>query len=219
MERWRGWLTLDEDAFEAAMDVQWAGKRQTEPLFWRDARLNHPAQPVVGVCWYEARAYCAWLCAQTGLEVRLPTEVEWEAAARGTRARAYPYGEVFDRMASNTVETHVKRTTPVGVFPSGSTPNGVSDMSGNVYEWTSTIFGESAYGRVLETQYPYPYDLADGREDDEAAPSMRRVVRGGGWHVVVSHTRGASRYDRHPVSRHENCGVRVVVVPSPILNH
>ena len=68
-------------------------------------RFNNPAQPVVGVCWYEARAYCAWLAAQTGVAFRLPTEVEWEAAARGQAARRYAYGDAFDPLAGNTVET------------------------------------------------------------------------------------------------------------------
>ena len=215
-ERWRGWMALDEDAFEAALDVQWAGKCQTEPLFWRDLRLNHPSQPVVGVCWYEARAYCAWLSAQTGLEVRLPTEVEWEAAARGAEARAYPYGDPFDRLRANTVETHVKRTTPVGAFPGGRTPEGVDDLSGNVYEWTSSLFGEGEAGS-FESEYRYPYDVTDGREDEEAVPSVRRVVRGGGWLATLSYARAAFRHYAHPDYRFYNLGLRVVVsVASPI---
>jgi formylglycine-generating enzyme required for sulfatase activity len=218
VERWRGWLTLDEEAFEAALEVQWAGKRQTEPLFWRDARLNQPSQPVVGVCWYEARAYCAWLSTETGLEVRLPTEVEWEAAARGTDARAYPYVDTFDRLKANTVETHVKRAAPVGVFPGGRTPEGVDDLSGNVYEWTLSLYGEGG-ADDFDTQHLYPYDPADGREDPEASPRVRRVVRGGGWYVTRSFARAAFRGDDLPDSRYFNFGLRVVVAPSPILNH
>ncbi len=64
--------------------------------YWDDSRFNHPAQPVVGVSWFEARAYCAWLSAQTGQAYRLPSEVEWEAAARGFESRQYAYGPDFD---------------------------------------------------------------------------------------------------------------------------
>ena len=78
---------MDDAAFERALTDHWRGSRQTEPASWRDRRFNRPTQPVVGVCWYEARAYCAWLAAQSGLPVRLPTEVEWEAAMRGTAGR------------------------------------------------------------------------------------------------------------------------------------
>ena len=215
VERWRAWLEMDEETFDAALEVQWAGKRQTEPLFWHDTRFNHATQPVVGVCWYEARAYCAWLGAQTGLIVRLPTEVEWEAAARGTEARAYPSGEALDRLAANTVEAHVKRTTPVGVFPTGRTPEGVGDMSGNVYELTSSLYGEGGVDD-FETEHPYPFDPADGREDPEASPSVRRVVRGGGWNGTRPFARAAFRGFNHPGHRNDDSGLRVVVAPPPV---
>ena len=209
VERWRGWLAVDDDTFEAALEEQWQSKRETEPRFWRNPRLNHPAQPVVGVCWYEARAYCAWLSTQTGLPLHLPTEVEWEAAARGIEARPCPYGPVFDRLATNVLETHVKRTTPVGVFPSGRTPQGVADMSGNVYEWTTSLFGMEDEGEV-ETSHPYPYDPADGRQNPDAGPSVRRVVRGGGWYVNQSYARAAFRFDMYPDNRAADNGLRVV---------
>ncbi len=175
-ERWRGWTALDEAAFEAAIDSWWQATRETEPHFWHNARYNHPTQPVVGVCWYEARAYCAWLGAQMGQSVRLPTEVEWEAAARGTEARAYPFGDEFDRLAANTVETHVKRTTPVGVFPSGRTSEGVDDLSGNIYEWTSSLFGEGGADDNESLQHFNALPLKP-----RAAPGPTRRTCGSSW--------------------------------------
>ncbi|MFN8423115.1 MAG: SUMF1/EgtB/PvdO family nonheme iron enzyme [Anaerolineae bacterium] len=82
LERWRRWLLLDDAAFEAALAEQWPAARETEPRFWRDGLYNRPTQPVVGVSWYEARAYGAWLSAQAGLGVRLRRWC-WEAAAGG----------------------------------------------------------------------------------------------------------------------------------------
>ena len=113
IERWRHWMTLDDEGFEQALAEQWQPERRTAPTFWPDGRYNRSAQPVVGVCWYEVRAYCNWLSAQTGQTVRLPAEVEWEAAARRTTGRAYPWGDDFDRLKANTYETQVRRTTPV----------------------------------------------------------------------------------------------------------
>ncbi len=82
VERWRRWITMDDEAFEAELSERWKGAPQTEPAYWQDERFSGPTQPVVGVSWYEARAYAAWLSAQTGEVYRLPTEAEWEAAAR-----------------------------------------------------------------------------------------------------------------------------------------
>jgi formylglycine-generating enzyme required for sulfatase activity len=114
--------------------------RQTQPAFWKDNAFNNPAQPVVGICWFEARAYCAWLSAQTGKHFRLPTEAEWEAAARGQQGRRYAFGDDFDASRCNTFETHSRRTTPTGVFPGGVTPEGVVDLTGNVWEWASSQY-------------------------------------------------------------------------------
>jgi formylglycine-generating enzyme required for sulfatase activity len=90
--------------------------RQAKPGDWNDPAYNHPAQPVVGISWYEARAYCAWLSAQTGRVYRLPTEAECQAAARGLEGRRYAWGNEFDAARCNSFETHVRGTTPIGVF-------------------------------------------------------------------------------------------------------
>ena len=79
---------MDDGEFEALLEEWYPPGRQTQPALWNDEAFNNPAQPVVGICWYEARAYCAWLSAQTGQPFRLPTEAEWEAAARGSDGTA-----------------------------------------------------------------------------------------------------------------------------------
>ena len=147
--------------------------RFTEPATWRDERFNGLAKPVVGVCWYEARAYCRWLAGQSGLPFRLPTEVEWEAMARGPSGGAIS-GE---RPRGNVLAVHVRATTPVGVFPDSDTPLGATDPSGNVTEWTS-----SAWGRDPDrADFRYPYDPADGRERPDLPSDVRRVLRSGAW--------------------------------------
>lgn len=103
--------------------------------FWRSQKWSNPAQPVVGVCWYEALAYCRWLNAQSNGDIvyRLPTEAEWEAAGRGSgdwRRFAWP-GE-FNPLKGNTAETRLGITTPVGIFPEGRTPiSNLEDLIGS----------------------------------------------------------------------------------------
>ncbi|MGH9845802.1 MAG: NACHT domain-containing protein, partial [Blastocatellia bacterium] len=116
------WITIrnwTDERFEQQLD-EWypSGKLYRQPEYWDDARFNNPSQPVVGVTWFEARAYCNWLTATaaSGRIYRLPTEAEFEAAARGGKGRAFPYGKKFDASRSNTFESHIRRTTPVGIF-------------------------------------------------------------------------------------------------------
>jgi formylglycine-generating enzyme required for sulfatase activity len=175
------------------------GVVQDKPEYWEDSRFNHSARPVVGVSWYEARAYCAWLSAQTGEEFGLPTEVEWEAAARGLEGRPYAYGDEYDPAKCNTFETHIRATTPVGVFPAGRTPEGIHDLAGNVWEWTTTIYTK------------YPYQAADGREEPEPADvPARRVVRGGSWNDSLTNARAVYRDLNDPLNRNSVSGFRVV---------
>jgi formylglycine-generating enzyme required for sulfatase activity len=193
---------MSDGEFDALLEEWHPAGRQTQPARWNDPAFNHPAQPVVGVSWHEARAYCAWLAAASGFVVRLPTEVEWEAAARGTNGRRFAWGEPFDSSRCNTFETHVRGTTPVGVFPLGETPDGVADLTGTVWEWTS-----SAYRG-------YPYEADDGRED-ATREDVRRVLRGGSWDSSLESARAAARFDFDPGDRNDLIGFRVVCV-SPI---
>lgn len=187
--------------------------RHTEPRYWRHSRFNNPLQPVVGVSWFEAHAYCTWLGAQAGVEVQLPSEVEWEAAARGTAGRLYAYGDASDALGGNVAETRVRRTTPVGVFVHGDTPEGVSDLAGNVSSWTRSLFDveEAALWEDVKPKFGYPYDPNDGREDPEVPLQALRIDRGGRWDGASHFARAAARSTNMPGSRPDSLGFRVVV--------
>ncbi|MBN1955426.1 MAG: SUMF1/EgtB/PvdO family nonheme iron enzyme [Anaerolineae bacterium] len=142
-------------------------ERWGQPRYWDVARWNDPSQPVVGVSWYEALAYCRWLSAKTGREYRLPTEAEWEKAARGRDGRRYPWAGEWDPSRCNNKTSGPGCTTPVGQYPTGDSVYGVGDMVGQVWEWCSSNYAS------------YPYSADDGREDLETdAP---RILRGGSW--------------------------------------
>jgi formylglycine-generating enzyme required for sulfatase activity len=192
---------MDDAKFEALLERWYPAGRQTQPAYWNDEAFNNPAQPVVGICWYEARAYCRWLSAQANVDFRLPTEAEWEAAARGRTGRRYAYGDEFDIAKCNVFATHIRRTTPVGIFPGGNTPEGLIDMTGNCWEWTSSL------------HQTYPYVATDGREDP--AVQARRVVRGGTWNTHTDWVRSACRGSDGPAFRHHNLGFRLACA-SPI---
>jgi formylglycine-generating enzyme required for sulfatase activity len=177
------------------------GRRQA-PARWEE-QLRFPNRPVVGVSWYAALAYCRWAGGS------LPSEAEWERAARGTDGRRLPWGnEPPDPSRCNYAMT-VGHPTPVGVYPLGATPEGIHDLAGNVREWTQSLWGT----KPGKPDFRYPYAASDGREDLEAAENVRRVLRGGGFNsnprIVLCVSR--RRYDLH--SRLKYVGFRVVVCP------
>jgi formylglycine-generating enzyme required for sulfatase activity len=172
------------------------GNARYLPAFWTDRRFNMPDQPVVGVAWYEALAFTNWLAGLTGLPWRLPTEAEWEAAARGPDGRA-PMPRLY-----NTAERGLGRPWPV-TKPSNSSWCGVSDMCGNVWEWCST-----RWGRNWQTmEYEYPYKEGDGREFLDGA--FARVMRGGSWFDPLTEANPANRGRYLPGSRGSNIGFRL----------
>ncbi len=205
--RWQRRLAMTDGELEAHLEAEYPSALCSEPRWWADERFNRPAQPVVGVSWYEARAYCAWLSAQAGMSCRLPSEVEWEAAARGPAARPIAYGDVFDAAGGNTWASRLHRPAPVGVFAEGVSPMGVSDMAGNASNWTSSAFGMSS--DMPDFRYPYRHD--DGREDATASADMNRVVRGGSWRSIEDLARAAYRYAYPPDTRDPDHGFRIAV--------
>ena len=185
---------------------QWKESQSiTQPVYWEDGRFNQADYPVVGVSWYEAAAYAKWAGA------RLPTEAEWEKAARGTDGRIYPWGNEWDGMRGNfcdkncelssmdaTVDDGYQYTAPVGHYPSGASPYGVLDMAGNVYEWVADWYDEVYYGRSSGSNPPGP------------ASGSLRVLRGGSWYFDRNLVRCAYRARHYPNNRNDHYGFRVV---------
>jgi len=190
-------------AWKQGKGEQYGRKHREWPEGWEDGqfppeRANHP---VVNVTWHEALAYTRWLAQATGKPYRLPTEAQWEKAARGDRdKREYPWGDRFDPKKANLGigDEQVGGTSPVGIYPGGASPYGLLDLSGNVWEWCSSLFRN------------YPYDPEDGREDWEAeAP---RVLRGGSWaDVLEGYARCSYRFGGPPADFDGGYGLRVVV--------
>jgi formylglycine-generating enzyme required for sulfatase activity len=191
---------------KAPKDYQaWLSKRppekRLEPFYWHDLKWNNPLSPVVGVSWFEAEAYCNWLSKELNRPVRLPTEEEWERAARHTDSREYPWGDRFDRNRLNISEwwaadddmTDYKKwdewhkvggqsasTTMVGQFAEGNSAAGVSDMSGNVWEWTDSWYDKT-----------------------------QRAIRGGSWDFNRRFARCANRNRNVPDNFNVNVGFRL----------
>ena len=146
------------------------------PHDW-DQQLLHPNRPVVGVCWYEAAAYSAWKGCY------LPTNVQWERAARGVEGRIYPWGdEEPDTTRANYRETGIGAPSPVGLFPRGRTKEGVDDLAGNVWEWVGD-------------------EYVEGEQD-------YRIARGGLWFGGAGFLRAAFRDWHRPGIRSERIGFR-----------
>jgi formylglycine-generating enzyme required for sulfatase activity len=175
---------------------------------------NHP---LVGVSWYEAVAFCRWLTEELrrvgslteAQKITLPTEPQWEKAARGTDARIYPWGVEPDPEKANYGDTGIGATSAVGCFPGGASPYGVEDLSGNIWEWTGGAWGTD----WKEPEFDYPYDPEDGRESLEVGDDVRRVVRGGAFLGTADGVRCACRSFWYPDGRYWNFGFRVVASP------
>ncbi len=186
-------------AYWTAAGWQWReGEKLVKPLYWDDAKWNGADYPVIGVSWFEAVAYCRWLSAQTGITFCLPSEAEWEKAARGADGRIYPWGNPWETGRCNSEEANIQGTTPVGQYPSGASPYGALDMAGNVWEWCATKWGK-----------PYPHQVEDEWQAVYVEADQNRVLRGGSWYVDRTFVRGASRLNLNPRDRYNFKGLRI----------
>jgi formylglycine-generating enzyme required for sulfatase activity len=183
-------------------EAGWRWRKQekiVKPEYWDNTKWNGDDYPVVGVNWFEVVAYCRWLAAQTGIPFRLPTEAEWEKAARGPDGLIYPWGNAWEKGRCNSKEAGKERTTPVGSYPDGASPYGALDMAGNVWEWTATKWLKE-----------YPYQLEEEWTEDYLAGAGSRAIRGGSWGNEQRFVRGADRYYfYYPRYRFNDYGVRL----------
>jgi formylglycine-generating enzyme required for sulfatase activity len=173
----------------------WEGLKKPEPESptWKQSN-----RPRTEVDWYEAVAFARWLTVALGYEVRLPTEQEWEQAARGTGGRIYPWGDKYRSGYANVDEKeredgpwYLEQTTAVGMYPHGRSPLGVADMAGTVWEWCLN-----------------KYDQPDMTTPD--ASGDRRVLRGGSWLFSAGRARADYRHWYYPDSRYHFGGFRLL---------
>lgn len=174
--------------YESVQGANWSHPRGPESSVAH--KQNHP---VTCVSWHDAQAFCRWA------GVLLPTEAQWEKAARGVDERIYPWGNTPPTKEICNFNLHMGDTTPVGSYPPGASPFGVLDMAGNTWEWTSSLY------------QPYPYSAADGRETPTG--DGRRVLRGGSFNSLPASVRCAGRRVEPPDNRYVGFGFRVAAPP------
>lgn len=177
-------------------DKWWEGLQKSDSL--PNHRWTEGNRPVERVDWYESIAFCRWLSAKTGQEIRLPTEQEWEKASRGTDGREYPWGNGYKTGYANIDETgreggvyYLQETSAVGIYPQGQSPYGLMDMAGNVWECCLNKWDDPKMVTA---------DISDSG----------RVVRGGSWDSYSEFCRSSSRDNGHPPDRDSDQGFRLV---------
>jgi formylglycine-generating enzyme required for sulfatase activity len=198
---WIDQTEVTNGQFQTCEDEGRCGPSQARNRVFRELQL-----PVVGVTWEQAAMYCEWAGG------RLPTEAEWEKAARGTDGRLYPWGNEFEGEYLNFCDANCvadwrdrsaddgyRYTAPVGSYPDGASPYGVLDMSGNVWEWTADWYTPDAYAAIPPTNPTGP------------TSGLQKVIRGGSWYYKGASLRVARRHRDVPSSSYDNIGFRCVI--------
>ncbi len=179
-----------------------AATRQTAPPFWDDANFHDPHQPAVGPSWFDAVAYCEWLSEKTGGRYRLPTEAEWERAARGgIEHGTYPWGETEPEMLPNYKDRWHDGPEPVGLY--SPNPYGLFNMGDNVHEWCADWYDAGYYARSPD------------RNPQGPDTGTRRASRGGAWRHHVKVSRCAARSSIPPDFKYADYGFRLAATPTP----
>jgi len=166
--------------------------RWPAPEGWEE-QADYRNRPVTGLSWFEAAAYAAWM------NCRLPTEAEWERAARGPDGHRYPWGDVEpDSSRMNYADSGIGHPTPVGVYPRGATVEQIQDMAGNVWEWCGDWWRDN-----------YAHNAADSNPKGPSSGSAR-VLRGGSWVSFAGNCRSTYRFSFVPDVRNDYIGFRLV---------
>ena len=192
----------DREGLWRPMGWQWrTDERITRPRFQADDERTQweiyltPNRPIVGVSFYEAEAFARWSGG------RLPTEAEWEKAARGPDGQEYPWGDEWIDDAAGGRDVGPRTTLPVGVFPKGESFYGALDVVGSVWQWCADVYEPKLYERIDE-DHP--------RGPDEAPLDGHRSVRGGAWNTLRYSLRCANRNSYKATARYSNLGFRII---------
>lgn len=175
------------------------------PAYWDNPRLNSQTQPVVGVSWFDARAYCKYR------GKRLLTEAEWEKAARGPDGNLYPWGDAFDPAKANYGKTH-DATRPVDSYPDEVSYYGLHNMAGNVFEWVLDWYDPRYYSRLEPMVNPTGPEKpvwigGTGTYVDLLTLGEKRVIRGGSWVAPEGSVRSTHRFWNHPLNNSYGVGL------------
>ena len=190
---------------EYAVFVRVTGRRAPKDWDGDEPPEGEEQYPVVGVSWWDAYAYCHWLSELTGRPYRLPTEAQWEKAARGTDGGRYPWGHGWRRGRCNSREERTSGPTPVGSFsPAGDSVYGCADMAGNVLEWVADWYREDYYRRSSVTSDPFG-----------PASGAVKSLRGGSWSSDRWGVRCAGRYNGNRTSASPEAGFRCAIWSPP----
>ncbi len=168
------------------------GRNKPDDYGW-----GRESRPVIGISWEDAGAFCGWLSRKAGKNIHLPSESQWEKAARGTTQGKYPWGNTIPTCDMTNYDNCIGRTMPVGSYPADVSPYGVYDLGGNVSEWCGDWYD------------PSYYSVTPGNNPGGPGSGSQRVHRGGSWHSDAYHIRSCDRESSGPSTANSRLGFRI----------